>query len=45
MSEDCREQHDILKQFAFAIFSDIRKYIDENLEEYEKWLAVENKKN
>lgn len=40
MPDSSKDQNVLLKQIAYAIHSDIRKYIDENIEEFNKWLEA-----
>ncbi|HOO51762.1 MAG TPA: hypothetical protein PLK94_10795 [Alphaproteobacteria bacterium] len=38
MSDFSQDQNDLWQKIAYAVYSDIRAYIDENKSEFEKWL-------
>lgn len=45
MSEYNISENDLYKQFAYLIYSDVQKYVNENTEEYEKWLKEKELKD
>lgn len=44
MSEYCETENELCKKFAFRIYSDMQKYIDNNREECEQWIWEEEQK-